>query len=48
MRRQKKKKDREPQRYGWERRERRRMVNSRDIAGNTEEEGSEGFFSGRC
>ena len=33
----KKKKNGEPQRYSWERRK-RRMVNPRDIAGNSEEE----------
>ena len=35
---QKKKKNGEPQRYSWEHRRRRRMVNPRDLAGNTEEE----------
>ena len=33
-----KKKIGEAQRYGWERRRRRRMMNLRDIAGNVEEE----------
>ena len=40
--RQKKKKNGEPQRYSWEgKRRRRRMVNSKDIAGKAEEEDEE-------
>ena len=35
---QKKNKNGEPQKYSWECRRRRRMVNLRDIAGNVEEE----------
>ena len=34
----KKKQNGESQRYSWEHRRRRRMVNPRDIAGNAEEE----------
>ena len=34
----------ESQRYSWERRKRRLMVNPRDIAGNTEEEESVAVF----